>query len=88
MKLEELIEKYKNNVTNKKPLVNIIRSMKREGIENFYICRKDDVDFLIENLEHLQKENEELKEHNRKYLEAEIFSANQIKNFEKQVKQH
>lgn len=36
----------------------------------------------------LQKENEELKEHNRKYLEAEIFSAKQIKEIEKQRNEH
>lgn len=46
------------------------------------------IETVLQELEHLQKENEELKEHNRKYLEAEIFSAKQIKEFEKQRNEH
>ena len=63
MKLEEVLKKYKKS-NKPMPLNKILRVFIREGIENFYICRKEDIDVLIEGIEHLQKENEELKKEN------------------------
>lgn len=63
MNLEEVLKKYKKS-NKPMPLNKILRVFIREGIENFYICRKEDIDVLIEGIEHLQKENEELRKGN------------------------
>lgn len=74
-----------------KERVNKIKGNWHDLLHEKYCYFEDDVEALetvLQELEHLQKENEELKEHNRKYLEAEIFSAKQIKEIEKQRNDH
>ena len=88
MKLEEAIENTKKRIKSWESIAEIGKhTLCKEEYENSQnICEEQKI--LIEEIEHLQKENEELKEHNRKYLEAEIFSAKQLKEIEKQRKEH
>lgn len=87
MKLEEAIDTLKNKICD-----YVIPNYCKD-CANKPECL-DDCNFILsiytvlQEIEHLQKENEELKEHNRKYLEAEIFSAKQLKEIEKQRKEH
>ena len=74
-----------------KKRVNKIKENWHDLLHEKYCYIEDDeeaIETVLQELDHLQKENEELKEHNRKYIDGEIFSAKQIKNFEKQLKQH
>lgn len=75
MELEEVLKKYKKP-KKPMPLKNILRVFIREGIENFYICRKEDVDVLIEGIDRLQKENDLAK----KALIANSYEADERNN--------
>ena len=56
---KELIEKIQNG--NKMGIYELIRTFKREGIENFITVRRKYIDIMINLIEKQSKEIEELK---------------------------
>ena len=61
--IEEALEKLS---TGKKiKMYELLRTFKREGIENFVITRKKYVDVILSDYKRVLKENEELKEKNK-----------------------
>lgn len=62
---KDAIEKLTNG--EKITLIELIRKMKREGIERFIVTRPEYVYIILNLIEKLQKENEELKENDNKY---------------------
>lgn len=79
MELEEVLKKYKKPKKTM-PLQNILRVFIREGIENFYICRKEDIDVLIEGVDLLQKDNEELMNEYHKRVQERIDIEQELKD--------
>lgn len=71
---KDAIEKLTNG--EKITLIELIRKMKREGIERFIVTRPEYVYIILNLIEKLQKENEELK----KKLSLKQFDINVIYN--------
>ena len=57
--IEEALEKLSNG--KKIKMYELLRTFKREGIENFVITRKKYVDVILSDYKRVLKENEELK---------------------------
>lgn len=82
MKENSIEEALKKLSTGKKiKMYELLRTFKREGIENFVITRKKYVDVILSDYKRVLKENEELKEINNE-LEAEKNEAIRRYNFE------
>lgn len=58
--IEEALEKLSNG--KKIKMYELLRTFKREGIENFVITRKKYVDVILSDYKRVLKENEELKQ--------------------------
>lgn len=65
----EVIEKIQNR--NKIGIYELIRTFKREGIENFITVRRKYIDIMINIIEKQSKEIEELKKYEKYYEEME-----------------
>lgn len=61
--IEEALEKLSNG--KKIKMYELLRTFKREGIENFVITRKKYVDVILSDYKRVLKENEELKISNK-----------------------
>ena len=75
--IEEALEKLSNG--KKIKLYELLRTFKREGIENFVTTRKKYVDVILSDYKRVLKENEQLrtevnslKEDNERYQELEL----------------
>lgn len=87
MKENSIEEALKKLSTGKKiKMYELLRTFKREGIENFVITRKKYVDVILSDYKRVLKENEELEEINNE-LEAEKNEAIRRYNFETIPKQ-
>ena len=63
MKEDSIEEALKKLSTGKKiKMYELLRTFKKEGIENFVITRKKYVDVILSDYKRVLKENEELKE--------------------------
>ena len=73
MKENSIEEALKKLSTGKKiKMYELLRTFKREGIENFVITRKKYVDVILSDYKRVLKENEELKEkENKIYKEVQ-----------------
>lgn len=74
---KDAIEKLTNG--EKITLIELIRKMKREGIERFIVTRPEYVYIILNLIEKLQKENEELKKYKEYYSSAkQLVDSNYI----------
>lgn len=75
MKENSIEEALKKLSTGKKiKIYELLRTFKREGIENFVTTRKEYVDVIISDYKRVLKENEELKE-DLKYVLNQTLGA-------------
>ena len=87
MKENSIEEALKKLSTGKKiKIYELLRTFKREGIENFVTTRKKYIDVILSDYKRVLKENEELEEINNE-LEAEKNEAIRRYNFETIPKQ-
>ena len=63
--IEEALEKLSNG--KKIKMYELLRTFKREGIENFVITRKKYVDVILSDYKRVLKENELLRQQNISY---------------------
>lgn len=74
--IEEVLEKLS---TGKKiKLYELLRTFKREGIENFVITRKKYVDVIISDYKRVLKENEELKQDRNNNYQMIALAQNEM----------
>lgn len=75
IEIEEVIEKLKSG--NKTNLIDILRTFKKEGIENFVITRKIYLDTVLNYIETMHKEFDRLEgiEDNTAMLKQELIEA-------------
>ena len=77
--IEEALKKL--STVKKIKIYELLRTFKREGIENFVTTRKKYIDVILSDYKRVLKENEELEEINNE-LEAEKNEAIRRYNFE------
>lgn len=76
--IEEALEKLSNG--KKIKMYELLRTFKREGIENFVITRKKYVDVILSDYKRVLKENEELKiKNNAIKRESEAYAEYMIR---------
>lgn len=66
---KEAIEKLYNG--KKHELISVLRTFKREGIENFVITRKEIIDTILKALEQKDKEIQELKKYDIRNIQID-----------------
>ncbi len=82
MKENSIEEALKKLSTGKKiKMYELLRTFKKEGIENFVITRKKYVDVILSDYKRLLKENEELKEDRKNNNEMIALAQNEILNY-------
>ena len=77
--IEEALEKLSNG--KKIKMYELLRTFKREGIENFVITRKKYVDVILSDYKRVLKENELLRQQNISY-KNNIHELKEAKNRE------
>ena len=82
MKENSIEEALKKLSTGKKiKMYELLRTFKKEGIENFVITRKKYVDVILSDYKRVLKENEELKEDRKNNNEMIALAQNEILNY-------
>ena len=75
--IEEALEKLSNG--KKIKMYELLRTFKREGIENFVITRKKYVDVILSDYKRVLKENELLRQQNISY-KNNIHELKEVRN--------
>ena len=82
---KELIEKIQNG--NKIGIYELIRTFKKEGIENFITVRRKYIDIMINLIEKQSKEIEEMKKQIDLDNECEIALNSKVMDLEKEIEE-
>lgn len=75
--IEEALEKLSNG--KKIKMYELLRTFKKEGIENFVITRKKYVDVILSDYKRVLKENELLRQQNISY-KNNIHELKEVRN--------
>ena len=85
--IEEALEKLSNG--KKIKMYELLRTFKREGIENFVITRKKYVDVILSDYKRVLKENEELNKNYNSLIDKIILKIDEYDyKFEKAKRQN